>query len=157
LPAFISITDHDDVEAGLRLQVIDSGRRIPISPEWTVPYGEGFFHLGVHNLPREFAAEITRELLKYSHQTRDAMRLGELQVLLNESSGTLVVLSHPLWDIEFIGAERHRACLKTLLVEHGERGHAFEINGFRSWAENRALRLALTREEIGAERMHYES
>src|ERR1051326_5705573 len=28
LPAFVSITDHDDIEASLRLQVIDSGRRI---------------------------------------------------------------------------------------------------------------------------------
>jgi hypothetical protein len=139
LPAFVSITDHDDIEASLRLQVIDSGRRIPISLEWTVPYGEGFFHLGVHNLPQEFAAEIHRELMRYTDQAQDAMMLGDLLVLLNEAPETLVVLNHPLWDIEFIGAERHQACLKAFLVEHGEWIHAFEINGFRSWRENRAV------------------
>ncbi len=143
LPAFVSITDHDDIQAGLRLQVIDSGRRIPISLEWTVPYRDGFFHLGVHNLPQEFAAEINRELMKYTDQTGDALMLGDLLVLLNEAPETLVVLNHPLWDIEFIGAERHQSCLKAFLEEHGELIHALEINGFRSWSENRAtMKLA---------------
>jgi hypothetical protein len=139
LPAFVSITDHDDIEASLRLQVIDSGRRIPISLEWTVPYGEGFFHLGIHNLPQEFATEIHRELMKYTNLTLDAMKLRDLLVLLNEAPETLVVLNHPLWDIEFIGAERHQACLKAFLKEHGEWIHALEINGFRAWRENRAV------------------
>jgi hypothetical protein len=143
LPAFVSITDHDDIEASSRLQVIDSGRRIPISLEWTVPYRDGFFHVGVHNLPQEFASEIYRELMKYSDQTADAMSLVDLLVLLNEAPETLVVLNHPLWDIEFIGAERHQACLKAFLKEHCQHIHAFEINGFRSWRENQAtMRLA---------------
>ncbi|MEP7336743.1 MAG: hypothetical protein ABI977_03185 [Acidobacteriota bacterium] len=139
LPAFVSITDHDDIEASLRLQVIDSGRRIPISLEWTVPYGEGFFHLGIHNLPQEFATEIHRTLMKYSDASGDAMSLRDLFALLNEAPEILVVLNHPLWDIEFIGADRHRACLTEFLAEHCEWIHALEINGFRSWSENRAV------------------
>jgi hypothetical protein len=143
LPALISITDHDDIEACSRLQVIDSGRRIPISLEWTVPYLDGFFHLGVHNLPHEFATEIYRELMKYSDQTEDTMRLCDLLSLLDEAPETLVVLNHPMWDIEFIGAERHQACLKAFLAEHGQRIHALEINGFRSWSENqKTMQLA---------------
>ncbi|MBS1790812.1 MAG: hypothetical protein JST85_24055 [Acidobacteria bacterium] len=143
LPALVSITDHDDIEASSRLQVIDSGRRIPISLEWTVPYRNGFFHLGVHNLPQEFAQEIYRELMKYSNQTDDTMALGDLLALLDEAPETLVVLNHPLWDIEFIGADQHRACLRTFLAEHRQHLHAFEINGFRSWRENNAtIRLA---------------
>ncbi|MBP6820743.1 MAG: hypothetical protein KA368_04335 [Acidobacteria bacterium] len=143
LPALISITDHDDIEASSRLQVIDSGRRIPISLEWTVPYLDGFFHLGVHNLPQEFANEIYRELMKYSDRADDAMKLGDLLSLLDEATETLVVLNHPLWDIEFIGAERHQACLKAFLAEHGQRIHALEINGFRSWSENqKTMQLA---------------
>lgn len=138
LNAFVSITDHDDIQAGLRLQLIDSGHRIPISMEWTVPYRDGFFHLGIHNLPPEFAVEINRELMKYKDQTDDAMKLRDLLELLNQPSGTMVVLNHPLWDIEFIGAHRHRACLKAFLEEHGEWIHALEINGFRSWRENRS-------------------
>jgi len=79
----------------------------------TLPYGEGFFPLGVHNLPRESAAEITNKLSKYTDQARDAVRLGGLLALFNPSSGTSVVPNPPLWDIEFTGAERHRACLKA--------------------------------------------
>lgn len=143
LPALISITDHDDIEASSRLQVVDSGRCIPISLEWTVPYRDGFFHVGVHNLPHEFANEIYRELMKYSQQTDDAMSLVDLLVLLNEAPETLVVLNHPLWDIEFIGADQHQTCLKAFLQEHRQYIHAFEINGFRSWRENQAaMRLA---------------
>lgn len=143
LPALVSITDHDDIEASSRLQVIDSGRRIPISLEWTVPYRDGFFHLGVHNLPQEFANEIYRELMKYSEQADEALKLADLLAILNEAPETLVVLNHPLWNIEFIGAESHQACLKAFLEQHGQYIHAFEINGFRSWRENQAtMKLA---------------
>jgi hypothetical protein len=143
LPALVSITDHDDIEAGLRLQVMDATNRIPISLEWTVPYQAGFFHLGIHNLPAERAAEITQELMKHTEQQADARPLDELFAILNESAETLIVLNHPLWDIEFIGADAHADCLRAFLVEHGVSTHALEINGFRSWRENRAvLRLA---------------
>lgn len=138
LPAFVSITDHDDIEASMRLQVIDSGSRIPISLEWTAGYREGFFHLGVHNLPQESATEITRELMKHTNQHNDAMPLRDLLALLNETPETLIVLNHPLWDIEFIGEERHQACLMNFLGEHGQWIHALEANGFRAWRENKA-------------------
>jgi hypothetical protein len=139
LPAFVSITDHDDIEAGSLLQVIDSSRRVPISLEWTVPYQRGFFHLGVHNLPRERAAEIAAELMKLTHAQADAMALRDLLAMLHESPETMVVLNHPLWDIEFIGAEEHADCLGAFLGEHEQWIHAFEINGFRSWKENEAV------------------
>ena len=47
----VSVTDHDDIAAGLELQTLYAQRRAPISFEWTVPCGRGYFHLGVHNLP----------------------------------------------------------------------------------------------------------
>src|SRR5262245_52634260 len=50
LDSIVSLTDHDSITAGLELQEHYAARRTPISFEWTVPYGEGFFHLGVHNL-----------------------------------------------------------------------------------------------------------
>jgi phage-related protein len=147
LSALVSITDHDDIEAGLRLQALDAARRIPVSLEWTTPFGEGFFHLGVHNLPQERAIETVGELLKYTERSASAMTLRDLLASLNESPQTLVVLNHPLWDIEFIGAERHARCLRAFLAEHGQWIHALEINGFRSWRENQAvINLA---EEIG--------
>lgn len=143
LPALVSITDHDDIEAGLHLQVLDSINRIPISLEWTVPYGQGLFHLGVHNLPAESATELTRELMKYTRRAEDAMELSDLLTLINESPDTLIVFNHPLWDIELIGSKEHADGLKAFLSEHGHQIHALEINGFRSWHENKGvMRLA---------------
>lgn len=147
LPALVSITDHDDIEAGVRLQVLDETHRIPISLEWTVPYRNGFFHLGVHNLPPENATDITQALLKYTAQEPDALPLRDLFALLNEASDVLLVLNHPLWDIEFIGAEAHAQCLGAFLAEYGGWLHALELNGFRSWQENQTvMRIA---EDLG--------
>src|SRR5262245_4675358 len=50
LTPLVSLTDHDDIEAPMSLQAVAQGQRIPISVEWTVPYGPTFFHFGVHNL-----------------------------------------------------------------------------------------------------------
>jgi hypothetical protein len=62
-----------------------------------------------------------------------------LLVWLNEFLAVLIVLNHPLWDIEHFGQERHTVLLRNFLIEHGHQLHAFEINGFRSWAENQAV------------------
>jgi hypothetical protein len=136
LPALVSITDHDDIEAGLLLQVLDRAPRYPISLEWTVPYEHGYFHLGVHNLPRERAGAINTALMDYTNGRPGAASLRELLELLNQSPATLVVLNHPFWDIELIGGEAHRQCLRRFVTEHGDRLHALEINGFRTWGEN---------------------
>ena len=82
LGALVSITDHDDIEASARLRLLGLGRPIPISLEWTVPYGIGFFHLGVHNLPPESASGVMRELAAYTAAPRHE-RLAELLAWLN--------------------------------------------------------------------------
>jgi hypothetical protein len=155
LPAIVSITDHDDIAAGVWLQSLDSQGRIPISVEWTVPYGSGFFHLGVHNLPPDRASELMREMSAYSqiggqNDRRSGPQAGqarqtesrELRALLawiNEFPEALIVLNHPLWDIEFIGGQRHAVALGNFLGEHKDWIHALEINGFRPWRENKAV------------------
>jgi hypothetical protein len=138
LQGFVSITDHDDIEAGTRLQVLDLKNPVPISMEWTVPFGLGYFHLGIHNLPREWATQYAEILL---HFTRDpqSCTLSELLELLNEMPDVLVVLNHPLWDIENIGTERHNAALAEFMQRYGAWIHALEWNGFRSWKENQAV------------------
>lgn len=147
LPAIVSITDHDDIAAGLWLQSLDSQGRIPISVEWTVPYGRGFFHLGVHNLPSDRASELIREMSAYSRiggqiDGRPQMELRDLPALLdwiNEFPETLIVLNHPLWDIEFIGGQQHAVSLGSFLGEYKAWIHALEVNGFRPWRENKAV------------------
>ena len=57
LRPMVSLTDHDDIEAGLALGVTADPAETPVSVEWTVPYQRTFFHLGVHNIPRKDARE----------------------------------------------------------------------------------------------------
>jgi hypothetical protein len=115
--------------------------KAPISLEWTVPFEYGFFHVGVHNLPKDRAVEVTKTLLDYTfnEENHGAERLNELFAMLSEMRGVLVILNHPIWDIEMVGKEKHAILLKNFIREHGRWIHAFEINGFRSWSENKAV------------------
>jgi len=51
MQSLISLTDHDSIEAPLLLRVVPEARRIPVSLEWSIPFEQTVFHLGVHNLP----------------------------------------------------------------------------------------------------------
>lgn len=144
LDALVSLTDHDDIEAGKKVRTETDDKNAPISLEWTVPFEGGFFHVGVHNLPENNADEIAKDLLDFTFAEKrelkfDENRLDELFALLNEIPDVLVVLNHPLWDIEMFGEERHKILLDAFLAKHGRWIHAFEINGFRSWSENKAV------------------
>ena len=66
LPAVVSLTDHDDVRAGSLLRILDRFGQVPVSTEWTVPFGPTFFHLGLHNLPAEQASGIMWELARFT-------------------------------------------------------------------------------------------
>ena len=140
LDAIVSMTDHDCIDANISVNE-STGRTSPISLEWTVPFEYGFFHVGVHNLPEGRAKEITAELLDYTFNTesQNNARLHELFAMLHEEREVLVVLNHPLWDIELVGQERHEILLSHFLIKMGSWIHALEINGFRSWSENKAV------------------
>lgn len=135
LPALVSLTDHDDIRAGATLRVMDRFAKVPVSTEWTIPLGDTFFHLGVHNLPPASAPAIAAELANYTAH-REEENLGGLLQMLNSMREVLLVLNHPLWDEKGIGAENHRQVLERLLTLHGSRFHALELNGLRSWKEN---------------------
>ena len=139
LEAIVSITDHDSINANL--EVIQGGSNAPISLEWTVPYEYGFFHVGVHNLPEDQAEEITQTLLSYSfsEENLDNDKLHGLFAMLNEMPEVLVILNHPIWDIEMIGQKKHLLLLKQFLKDHCKWIHALEVNGFRTWSENKEV------------------
>src|SRR5215510_3860940 len=46
LRPIVSITDHDSIAAPRRLQSFVDPEALPISLEWTVPFGPSFFHVG---------------------------------------------------------------------------------------------------------------
>jgi hypothetical protein len=140
LPALVSLTDHDDIRAGATLRVLDRFANVPVSTEWTIPFGDTFFHLGVHNLPVAEAAEITRELAGYTKDPQED-KLGGLLQMLNALPETLLILNHPLWDEKGIGADNHRMTLERLLKGHKMYFHGLELNGLRPWAENRNVIL----------------
>ncbi|MBA2621679.1 MAG: hypothetical protein H0U87_10820 [Acidobacteria bacterium] len=141
LDAIASISDHDGIDANLQINEKTKNEQAPISLEWTVPFEFGFFHLGVHNLPKERAVELVKTLLDYTYtkENHNTVKLDEMFSMLNQLPEVLVVLNHPLWDIEMVGKERHAFLLKNFLREHGRWIHALEINGFRKWSENKAV------------------
>ncbi len=141
LDAIVSITDHDCIDATLELNENEENSHAPISLEWTVPFDFGFFHVGVHNLPKERASELTKTLLDFTFikENHTNEKLTEMFSMLNELPGVLVILNHPLWDIEIVGKERHELLLKDFLKMHRNWIHALEVNGFRSWSENKAV------------------
>ena len=141
LDSIVSLTDHDSIDANLLVNESHEDENAPISLEWTVPFAYGFFHVGVHNLPKDRAIDITKDLLDFTFnkEVQTDERLAELFAMLNELPGVLVILNHPLWDIELVGQERHELLLKDFIRVHGRWIHAFEINGFRTWSENKAV------------------
>lgn len=141
IDAIVSLTDHDSIDATLKVNETEPNTHAPISMEWTVPFEYGYFHVGVHNLPKARAVELTKTLLDYTFNDENHTneKLAEMFAMLNEIPSVLVILNHPLWDIELVGKERHEALLKDFIRVHGKWIHAFEINGFRAWSENKAV------------------
>lgn len=144
LPALVSLTDHDDIRAGAHLRVLDRFKHVPVSTEWTIPFGATFFHLGIHNLP---FGEADGWMQRFAAFTADPQptNLSKLLAGLDALQSVLIVLNHPLWDEKGIGGERHAAALKTLLAQYGSYFHALELNGLRGWKENKEV-AALARE-----------
>jgi hypothetical protein len=138
LSSMVSITDHDNIEAPMLLRVVPEARRVPVSVEWTVPFKDTKFHLGVHNLPSGAAESIMESLRDFTLNPADG-QLPELLASLHQNRDVLIVLNHPMWDLAAIGKERHERTLRTLLCEYGEYIHALELSGIRSWEENQAV------------------
>ena len=140
MDSMVSITDHDNIEAPMLLRTIPSARRIPVSVEWSVPYGGvQDFHLGIHNLPSGRAKQWMGTLANYTANPNDD-KLKEIFVALNDEPDVLVVFNHPLWDLYLVGKEKHQFLVNEFLQKYGVWLHALELNGLRNWEENRAVR-----------------
>ena len=137
LSPLVSITDHDTIEAGVALAGLGLGEETPLSVEWSVPYRGTVFHLGIHNLPPEFAAEMMTHLAAYTRAPTE-VRLRELLVWLNEQPQTLIVLNHPFWN-RHVDCDQDLPALAAIIDHYGTLIHATEVNGFRGMAENRRV------------------
>jgi len=139
LAGMVSITDHDTISAPMLLRTVPSARQIPVSVEWSAPYGEQSFHLGIHNLPSARATAWMDTLADYTAHPNPA-RLTEILSALHAEPNVLVVFNHPLWDLYLIGKDRHQFLVNEFLQKNGTFLHALELNGLRHWEENRATR-----------------
>jgi hypothetical protein len=134
----VSITDHDTIEAPLQLQMIADNDQAPISVEWTTPYQDTYFHVGVHNLHPEWAIDAMADMKKFTDDPQPG-RLRELFEELSSYPDVLIVLNHPYWDQPWNGQEKHDEQLLEFLEEYDGLIHALEINGLRTWTENRKV------------------
>lgn len=140
LASIISLTDHDNIEAPMLLRVVPEARRIPVSMEWTVPFRNTTFHLGLHNLPSTQAETIVADLNKYTQELQtDEKRLAELLSMLHDMRDVLIVFNHPMWDLAGIGKQLHASAASAFLAKYGMFIHALELGGLRSWEENQAV------------------
>lgn len=145
LNPLVSLSDHDSIEAGQHLQVLEETRDCPISVEWTAPFRQTFFHIGLHNLLPQQAGEMMRSFAEFTASPEES-RIAPLLEWAASNPETLAVLNHPMWDENHIGPAAHREHLKALLEIARPFIHAFELNGLRPWKENQetaALAAAL--------------
>jgi hypothetical protein len=143
LRPLVSLTDHDDVEAGLALQVTHHRSATPVSVEWTVPYRASILHIGIHNLPACSERSWLSEMATYT-SAPDEARMPAMLRSLAAIPDALIVLNHPFWLEEGVVAEDHERALARFLPECLEWIHAFELNATRPWRENAAT-VALAR------------
>jgi hypothetical protein len=138
LAALVSLTDHDSIQAPSLLRLASETAEVPLSMEWTVPYCGSVFHLGIHNLPVEHAHDLTEALERYT-QNPQCVDVVELLATLHSLPEVLIVFNHPLWDLEGLGTKRHANCLEMFMLQNGAFLHALEINGMRTWDENKRV------------------
>jgi hypothetical protein len=136
----VSITDHDDIHAPMVLRTVASARHIPVSVEWTTPFGgDQAFHLGIHNLPSASGAEWMRAFANFTAHPSNA-RLTEMLCALHDLPNVLIVFNHPLWDLYKVGSDLHQQRVEEFLTQNSRCIHAVELNGLRNWEENRLVK-----------------
>lgn len=138
LTPIVSLTDHDNIEAGMTLLVAADRRYTPVSVEWTVPYHRSIFHLGVHNLPAGAARSWMAAMSMYTLSAEEEL-LPDILSELAAIPEVLIVLNHPFWIEEGVAEADHAPALERLLRTCSRWFHAFELNGTRGWSENRQV------------------
>jgi hypothetical protein len=153
LNSLVSITDHDTIEACLLLRTVPSSRHIPVSLEWSAPFGQTTFHLGIHNIPSHDGLAWMQRFEQFTAEARPTSGIGQghqpcsaesdaklLAMLreLHDCPQVMIVFNHPLWDLHQIGPV-HIAEMKRFIQLAGGTLHALELNGLRHIRENREV------------------
>ncbi len=127
LPGLVSLTDHDDLSAGLATRSLGA----PVSVEWTLPLDPVFFHLGLHNIDPDLMP-----VLESVTSDPQPDKVKEVLASIHANGSALIVLNHPLWDEIRAGDSVHRERFRQLLNRYRPWIHALELNALRPWREN---------------------
>lgn len=138
LRAIVSLSDHDNVEASLQLRDLPETSDVPVSVEWTAPFGRSKFHIGIHNLP---GGEQKRWMARLQACTalHDDFAVCEMLGELNNLPAVLIVFNHPMWNLYSLPAEDFILDLDRFLQNANRFLHAFELNGLRRREENQRV------------------
>lgn len=134
----VSLTDHDNLDAPMHLQLVARNEHVPVSVEWSTLFGETYFHIGVHNLPPKSAGEIFERMNVCKTDSRVEL-LDELMDELAAMPGVLIVFNHPMWDQPGRGVKLHEQSVSDFIQRYQGRIHALEINGMRTCKENQKV------------------
>lgn len=144
LSPLVALTDHDDLEACADMRNL--GIEVPYSLEWTVPYQNTAFHIGVYNLPPVQARSLAAAMAETTANPAPE-RVAEMLAELDALPDVLVVLNHPYFNEARLERPESERILAALLRSYGSRLHAIELNGLQPAADNRqAIELA---QELG--------
>jgi hypothetical protein len=138
LKPLVSITDHDNIDACADLRAVNVD--VPFSHEWTVPYENTVFHIGVHNLPADDARLLLREMRQVTANPLP-QRIAEVLRDLDAMRDVLIVLNHPLSNEMKTDFRTHVRLLQRFLREAGGYMHALELNGLQPHSHNRRVAL----------------
>jgi hypothetical protein len=147
LESFVSLTDHDTIEAPTILRAMPDSKTVPISLEWSTPFAGTAFHLGIHNLPEALANDIFADLNACTKNPCDS-RVAEILETLDALPEVLIVFNHPLWDLCEVGDSRHADAIESFMKLSGRHVHALEINATRGWSENDKVRALAERWQL---------
>ena len=67
---------------------------VPVSVEWTAPFGQSKFHIGIHNIPGR-QAEAWMDRLRACTAKREDRAVHEMLGELNSLPSVLIVLESP--------------------------------------------------------------
>jgi hypothetical protein len=124
--------------AATNLRQVTETRDVPISVEWTAPYGKSKFHLGIHNLPPARAKECMARLQACTAGFDDRA-VCEMLAEMHSLPAVLIVFNHPMWNLYALPPEDFSFELDRFLLDAGRYLHAFELNGLRSREENQRV------------------
>ena len=138
LRSMVSLSDHDTIAAPLLLKAAPETRDTPISLEWTVPFGQSKFHIGVHNIPAARAVDLMEKMRECTARHCDEAGIQLLEDL-HRLPSVLLVFNHPLWNLYVLPPAVFHAELDRFLGRSNHVLDAFELNGLRGRQENQRV------------------